>query len=52
MKIIIIQCNIGLKEEDLKNLWKALYEMGKAGLLVLPEYCKLVDIVEVDENDN
>lgn len=52
MKIIIVQCSIGMKSEELKKLWKGLYEMGKAGLLVLPEYCKLVDIVEVDENDS
>lgn len=52
MKIIIVQCSLGVKPEDFKNLWKSLYEMGKAGLLVLPEYCKLVDIVEVDENDS
>ena len=52
MKIIIIQCNIGLSPENLKKLWQGLYKMDKAGILVLPEYCKLIGVVEVDKNDN
>lgn len=52
MKIIIVQCNIGMSSKELENLWKSLYKMGKAGIIVLPEYCKLMGIVEVDKNDN
>lgn len=52
MKIIIIQCNIDLSPENLKKLWQGLYETSKAGMIILPEYCKLIDVVEVDKNDN
>ena len=52
MKIIVIQCNIGLPPEDFAQLGKSLYEMGQAGIIVLPEYCKLIDVIEVDKNDN
>lgn len=52
MKIVIVQCEASLQPKELESLWKNLYEMGKAGVMVLPEYCKLVDIVEVSKNDN
>lgn len=52
MKIIMIQCELGVSPKELEQLWQALYDMGKAGIIVLPKYCKLIDVVEVDKNDS
>lgn len=52
MKIVIVQCEASLQPKELESLWKNLYEMGKAGVMVLPEYCKLVGTVGVDRDDS
>ena len=49
MKIILIQCELGIESKELEQLWKTLYNMGKAGIIVLPEYCKFIGAVEVDK---
>lgn len=50
-KIIVIQCNIGLTPEAFVQLGNSLYEMSKEGMIVLPEYCKLIDVIEVDKDE-
>lgn len=47
-KVIVIQSDL-MNAEDLEKLWESLCTMYEAGLLLLPKYCKLVDIIEYEE---
>lgn len=47
-KVIVIQCDL-MNADDLQKLWKCLCAMYKVGLLLLPKYCELVDIIEYEE---
>lgn len=47
-KIIIIKCDL-TNGKDVEKLWECLYTMYKEGLLLLPKYCELVDIIEYEK---
>lgn len=43
--MLIIKCNLMMKEEGLKKLHKELCRQAEAGVVVLPTFCELLNEV-------